>query len=99
LLPIIKPDLVTKKTSYGTVTTYTYYTDKPAADADFNRFYSLLNYGAVPIQSKHLLKSAQSSNGLDNYIYTFDTEGKIMKAVDLQGSFSDSRTFGYDCSH
>lgn len=81
------------------MTTYTYYTDKPAADADFNRFYSLLNYGAVPIQSKHLLKSAQSSNAPDNYIYTFDTEGKILTAVDLQGSFSDSRTFGYDCSH
>jgi len=69
----------------GSTGTYTYYTDKQAAQGDLNEISDLLIYGVVTKHCKHLFEG----NKNQTVSYSFDTDGKITAAL---GSRSGSTT-------
>jgi hypothetical protein len=78
-------------------TTYTYYTDKAFIDGDFLKIFQLLNQNGLFVVNKHLVKSAKSSNTLQNFIYEFDASGKITKLTGTTGSRVEELAYGYKC--
>ena len=83
----------------GTSTThYTYYTDKPTQDGDYQSFQSIASYGTVVVRNKHLLRSAQSGSYVSDYNYTFDNTGKIATATYRYNNQVFRNTYEYDCS-
>lgn len=79
-------------------TTFTYYTDKPAQDGDYQRFQDLSRYGTVIIRNKHLLRSSQSGTYISDYSYTFDNTGRIVTATYRFNNEVFRHTYEYDCS-
>jgi hypothetical protein len=82
----------------SSTTNYTYYTDKPAQDGDWQNFQSILTYGAVTLRNKHLLRSSYSGSYVSEYNYTFDNSGKIVTAAYRFNNQVFRRTYEYDCS-
>jgi hypothetical protein len=83
----------------GTSTTnYTYYTDKPVQDGDYQRFQNISSYGTAIIRNKHLLRSAQSGTYISDYSYTFDNTGRIATATYRYNDQVFKNTYEYDCS-
>jgi hypothetical protein len=78
-------------------TTYTYYTDKAFIDGDFLKIFQLLNQNGLFVINKHLVKSAMTANTLQNFIYEFDTSGKITKLTGTTGSRVEELAYGYKC--
>ena len=94
-------DLTSKTYSTGYSESYSYYTDKPASDAEFSRLQSLINTGFIIPSSKHMLKSIQATGYWANYNYTFDGNGRIVSGVETftaTGGILTKRTYVYDCS-
>lgn len=91
-------DLLSKTDNSGTVYSYTYYTDKAAADGDCLRLSDLMNLGTVFFRNAHLVKSQQLGSRVQNYSYTFDNTGKIATATTTDEDGSSKYTIQYDCS-
>ena len=91
-------DCISSASSDGTVTNYTYYTDKDAADGDYQRFSELSRYGVIITRNKHLIRSAQSGTYVSEYNYTFDNAGKITSAAYRYANQVFKHTYEYDCS-
>ncbi|MGN6567970.1 MAG: hypothetical protein ACTHJ0_08465 [Flavipsychrobacter sp.] len=73
---------------------FSYYTDKKAADGDFYNIQELLTWGAHALCSSHLMKKDQDGN----LSYTFDADGKITTAtVHNSGSSDFVYTYSYTC--
>lgn len=73
---------------------FSYYTDKNAADGDFYNMQELLNWGAHALCSKHLMKKDDG----EDISYTFDTDGKIITATVNSGAPRDIvYTYSYTC--
>ena len=94
----VNGDCISSASSDGTVTNYTYYTDKEAADGDYQRFSELSRYGVIITRNKHLIRSAQSGTYVSEYSYTFDKAGKITSAAYRYGNLVFKNTYEYDCS-
>ena len=97
----VNGDCVSSTYTDGTgisTTNYTYYTDKPAADGDYQSFQSIGNYGMIIIRNKHLLRSSQSGSYVSEYSYTFDNSGKIATATYRYNNQVFRNTYEYDCS-
>jgi len=82
----------------SSTTNYTYYTDKLAQDGDYQRYQSIMNYGAVTLRNKHLLRSSYSGAYVSEYNYTFDNTGKIITSTYRFNNQVFRHTFEYDCS-
>lgn len=73
---------------------FSYYTDKKAADGDFYNIQELLTWGAHALCSSHLMKKGPDGN----LIYTFDADGKITTATVHNSGFKDLVfTYSYTC--
>ena len=97
----VNGDCVSETYTDGTASStinYTYYTDKPTADGDYQSFQSIANYGMVIIRNKHLLRSSQSGSYVSEYNYTFDNTGKIATATYRYNNQVFRNTYEYDCS-
>ncbi len=84
-------------TSTGSVSTYSYYTDKAYADGDIFKIQQLISYGALYIVNAHLVKSITSDSDITNFSYDYDSDGKIIKATSTSGSDLTSNTYSYTC--
>ena len=82
----------------SSTTNYSYYTDRPAQDGDFQNFQSIMNYGALTLRNKHLLRSAYSGAYVSENNYTFDNTGKIITSTYRFNDQVVKHTFEYDCS-
>jgi len=91
-------DCVSATSSDGSVTTYTYYTDKPAADVDPIRFGELFNYGVIITHNAHLTRTIQYGQTISEYSYTFDNTGKITNVTSRYGAQVNTSKYVYDCS-
>ena len=81
------------------VTNYSYYTDKPAADGDYNRISELSAYGVILQRSRHLVKSDWSANYREDFTYTFDQSGMITSCTRVAGNLTEKQVYEYDCAH
>jgi len=89
---------VIKETLGVNVTNYSYYTDRPAADGDYNRISELRAYGIPILRNKHLVKSDWSANYQENFTYTFDPSGKISSYTRVTDNLTEKAVYQYDCS-
>ncbi|HMI63505.1 MAG TPA: hypothetical protein VK518_21465 [Puia sp.] len=92
-------DLLTKTDNSGNVYTYSYFTDKAAADGDVLRLSDLMNLGLVFVRNAHVVKSQQANSTLEKFSYSFDSSGKIITATATSDDYIKKFTIEYDCSH
>lgn len=75
----------------------TYYSDKPAQQADVFRVNQLLLYGYVNVFNKNLAKSMKTPLATTDISYDFDAAGRITTVRLETGVRMEKRSFQYDC--
>lgn len=78
-------------------TTYTYYTDKSFIDGDFLKIFQQINHNGLFVRNKHLVKSARTGSTQQNFIYEFDSKGKITKLTGTTGTRVEELAYNYKC--
>ncbi|HTN47380.1 MAG TPA: hypothetical protein VL098_13605 [Flavipsychrobacter sp.] len=83
------------------LTDYTYYTDKAFLDGDFLKTAQMVNYGALALINKNLLKSITTYDPIGNpqvtnLSYEYDSKGKLTRIVGT-GNTSFNYSYTYDC--
>ena len=86
---------IVKSTEGRAVVNYSYYTDKPLRDGDYTKTWQMLNYGAVFMMNRHLVKSIMTANGTINFAYEFDAQGKITRMTQSKAGSADFVTTDY----
>jgi hypothetical protein len=76
--------------------TLEYYTDKPAQTGDYFDLLQLIN-GFQVYKPKNALKSNSSGTTVDNFIYTFDGDGKIT-SLSISGTTNATYVYQYQCN-
>jgi Domain of unknown function (DUF4595) with porin-like fold len=77
---------------------YTYYTDKAFADGDYLKTVQIFNYGALYVKNAHLIKGFQQGSTVENFNYTFDTNGKVTGVTATNGANIENVTDQYNCN-
>lgn len=75
-----------------------YYTDKNNQVGDYLEFAHTMTYGVSIYPNKNLVKSIGSGNEQTQFVYDFDADGKITKAIISAGNNSTVLTYEYQCN-
>jgi hypothetical protein len=94
---VVNGDCIGTTSSDGTVSSFTYFTDRAAADGDPQRFSDLATYGVIIHRNAHLTRSARYGTYYVEYNYTFDKAGRITSTTSRAGAQVNKSTFEYDC--
>jgi hypothetical protein len=84
--------------SGSTVSVLEYYTDKNTRQGDYLELIAQINYGVIVYPQKNLLKSISNAGGMTNFVYDFDSDGKIINVVVSSGSNSTILNYQYQCN-
>lgn len=96
------PSVTATTFTNGDLTTFTggsfeYYTDKSFQDGDYIKLQQWLQYGALYIVNKHLVKSSTFGTDVTNFSYEF-TDGRISKLTSTGTSGVSTVNYQYSCN-
>lgn len=91
-------DLVSYSAGGSNSGTLEYYSDKDFQDGDYFKTQQMLQYGALYIVNKHLVKAQTSGSNITNYSYEF-TDGRVSKLTSsASGGSVSTVTYQYTCN-
>lgn len=90
---IVAEGNVTSTIANSDISVFSYYHDKYFMDGDYLKFIQMLNFGALYVVNRNLLKSIATNTTTTNIAYEFDNAGKIVKAT--VGDTTNMQTINY----
>jgi hypothetical protein len=78
---------------------FTYNTDKSSATGDYLSLIQLIQYGATFIKTSHQISGFHAGSTVENFNYTYDSNGNISGVTATNGSTVETITYQYNCNN
>lgn len=86
-------------TSGSSITSLSYYADKPFMDGDYLKTVQMLTYGALYIVNNQLVKASTQGSTTNTFAYDYGDGGRITKVTQSNGSATTNTiTYQYTCN-